>query len=529
MADAPTLWLPRSQMTRKAHQEEGSAFRILPLNGFTRREDLQGAELKIQDHQLLLDMYYRHPTIFSAINKIVKVCTNTGYDFVPRGSRNDVNEEEYKRAEAFFKTQHDFIGELRRVYRDLLIFGDAYLYVVPDRRRRPVKLKRLAPWTIHINAAKNGKVNFYIQKDLTQPQISPVRFPPNQILHFKMDDPGSDLYGLSPLESLKEIVTTDFYMQKFNQQYFRNGASTGTIFNVKDASEEDLERARDVIREQYVGTENAFVPLVVGGDVEVHPGAFSHSDMAFLEGREFIIEEILSVLDVPPAKLGRMETANRSNSKEQDKSFRTEAVSPLQYNVESVVNDQFLRNVLGITDTLFKHSESDVRDAQEQMDLWKDAVQNGLLTINEVRAMMGYGPVEGGDIPYVSTPTGAMPVNLLPEYFRFPQVAPPLAGQPAQATPSEPPTDERTEVEVGLRPANKNLAIAQQWLTKARTDPRALRQAWSYVADEVSDAADKVVHDLEALLRKAQKVDDSDLSLAYIERAQGLFSLLPVS
>lgn len=536
----PVLLLPNGQPITKDHGgNEGRGLRILTTDNrmVLARSDLRGAEPKRWDHTLYLDMYYKHPSVFAAINKIVKTATNTGYDFVTRDSRTRANEEEVRRAKRFFDRQHDFIGELRRIYRDLLIFGDAYLYVVPDRKRRPVKLKRLAPWTIHIKAKRNGKVEYYVQKDIAYGiDEEPIIFQPHEILHFRLDDPGNDLYGLSPLEALKTTITTDLNMLNFQKKFFQNGASTGTFILVEEASDAELMRTRDWIRDEFVGGDNAYKPIIIGGKgIKIERGVASHEEMSFLAGREFLMKQILSVIDVPPAKAGHLETANRSNSKEQDKSFRTETISPLQYTVEAVINDQFMREILGCHDILFEHSESDVRDAQEQMDLWTDAVQNGLMSVNEVRNKMGFADVDGGDEPYVMTPTGAIPISRLDDAADAA-----IAHQNAKATPGvstpKPPKPRNPSADAtvtGLKPATKslsNLAVSVQgtaiWLERGRTDDAALRQAYAYAMDAMEATDDWLVAQTAHAIGKALKTDDHDLRLAYLDRAEGFVAQL---
>src|SRR5690606_14585092 len=140
----------------------------------------------------------------------------------------------------------------------------------------------------------------------------------------------------------------------------------------------------------YTGPQAAHKPIFLGGqNVSVAKSVATHNEMGFLEGRQFIITEILAVLNVPPSKIGLMENANRSNSKEQDKSFRSESISPLQNIVENVVNSQFIQPILGVMNTKFVHAEGDTRDAVELMDYYTKGVGWGIYNVNEVRAKMG--------------------------------------------------------------------------------------------------------------------------------------------
>lgn len=506
--NAPVLLRPNGMPLFKSSDGEGVALRIFgPSEGLSASAGtLRGAEPKTWDYRLYLDMYYNHPMVFSAINKIVKSCTNTGFDFVPSDSRVGANESEVARAKEFFDKQQNFMGELRRIYRDLLIFGDAFMYVVPDRRRRPVKLKRLAPWTMHVKVDKSGKVLLYAQRDPSNPRADPVFFAPKEIMHFKLDDPGNDLYGISPLESLKTTILTDLHMLNFQKQFFQNGASMGTFIIVEEGSDADLERIRAWIRDEYVGSSNAYKPVIISGKgVSITKGVASHEEMSFLAGRNFIIEEILSVLDVPPAKVGRMETANRSNSKEQDKTFRTESVSPLQNFVEDVLNADFVRGILDCQVTRWEHSEADVRDAQEQMELWQSGSNNGLLTINEVRNKMGYADIEGGDVAYIMTSIGATPVDRLNDP---PIIAAQMGGKGSSTTAATAAKQQRDHVETAYAFWKGNHSL----------------QSYAALHDAMEEDSCTVLDSLAKEVRRSIKTDDDDLRTVYRARADGIFA-----
>jgi HK97 family phage portal protein len=536
------IYLPNGQLVTKARDSDGKGravgltpWKELAWNG----RNAQGATAKKGNWKDYYGMYKRHPIVRAAIDKIAKTATNVGYDFVPRDSRAEPKPREIKVLQAFFDQQEDFIYELRRVYKDLLIYGDAYLYVIPDRKRRPVRLKRLSPKTIQIKAATNGKVEAYYQKDPDDITSNAVHFAPHEILHFRIDDPDNDLYGLSPLESLKDAVATDIYATMYNGAFFKNSAVTGTIIAVRNANPDEVERNRRWLEENYQGPGAAHKPLVIEGEsVDVKKSVASHMEMGFLEGRKFIIQEILAVLDVPPSKLGFLENANRSNSREQDKTFRTESVTPLQYIVESTLNDGFIRKILGVEHTIFKHSEADARDQLESMEIFTRAEAWGIMTPNEVRSRLGMAPVDGGDTPFIMTPTGAVPLDRMQLYFQIPKtnidkVPPhpddppegedqeggvgPLAGRRTNETQPEP---ETTEKFVTPPLAAQGLLMK---LSAALTNDNALRQAYSYAVDASESGDTRILHVVD-VLQKACRTDDTILRQGYIERAHETMS-----
>src|SRR5690606_4318772 len=353
---------PHTKKLDQGARGKSKSVGLSPWSNYTHPDDIIPKKGKWNQYY---SMYKKHSMVRAAIDKQAESATNVGYDFVPRDSRSRIRQGELKVLKEFFSKQRDFLYELRRIYKDLLIYGDAFLYIVPDRSRKPHSLKRLAPYTIAVRAAGNGEIIGYAQFDPQDRTNSKYTlFEPYEIIHFRIDDPDNDLYGLSPLESLEWAVSADIYAQRFNAAFFQNSGITGTIISVNGVDPDEIERNRKFLMEHYTGPDAAHKPIFLEGqNVTVEKAVETHHDMGFLEGRRFILMEILAVLDVPPTKVGIMESANRSNSKEQDKSFRSESVAPLQYIVESALNAQFVQPVLGVQNTIFVHSEGDTRDA----------------------------------------------------------------------------------------------------------------------------------------------------------------------
>lgn len=529
------ILLPNGTLARKSVDEgRGKITGLTPWREAAYGRGVNGAVTKKARWRDYYDMYRTHAIVRAAIEKIAKTATNVGYDFVPRDSRAEIKKRELKILKAFFDEQPDFIYELRRIYKDLLIYGDAYLYVVPDRRRRPKKLKRLHPKTIHIKMSINGDIEAFYQKDPDDISDNAVRFESHEILHFRIDDPDSDVYGLSPLESLQLAVGADLYAQRYNASFFMNSGITGTIIGVRNANPDEVQRNRKWLEENYTGPEAAHKPIIIEGEsIDIKKSVATHNEMGFLEGRRFIIQEILAVLDVPPAKVGIMESANRSNSKEQDKTFRTESVSPLQYIVESVINDQFVRKILGVQNTIFVHSEGDTRDAIEQMDYYTKGEAWGIFNINEIRAKLGMAPVEGGEINGIMSPTGFVPVDRLIAYFEPIQppagaadtAEDPLAGEdPPKPTPNQDVATASSREVAKTRGVDLTSPIlaAQGALVKlsyANPNDSALRQAYSYLNDARSLRDSRIDHAFQSI-RKALGTNDTILRQGYVERAQ---------
>lgn len=359
-------------------------------------------------------MYKQHPIVRATIDKIAKTCVAAGYQFMPRDPAEEKSDDSRIQTlyETFARSRANFL--LRQTYTDLLIYGDAYWWVTKSRLGAPYAFQRVAPSQVSIVVDKElGEVTSYIVRDA---QGQETQFESDEFLHFKFFDPDNDVYGLSILESLQSTVAQDLFAQTYNEAFFANSAQTGIVFNMKNASKEEVERNREFLKKEYTSAANAHKPLLLEGDVEVSKSVATPAEMQFIEGRKTLTQEILAAFDLPYTKLGgAFESANRSQSAENDKSFRSETIVPLQSIIEEVINEQLVYIVFGFDDILFAHKDVDTRDEQAQMDLYVKGLSQGIYNLNYVQKMLGLPIAEGGDEPFIETPLGIMPVKMLGE------------------------------------------------------------------------------------------------------------------
>lgn len=357
------------------------------------------------------EMFRQHPTIRAAVEKVAKVSVATGYSFQSDPPGEEVDEAKRKDLRMFFRKSN---GKqlLRLTYRDLYIFGDAYWWIERARNGKPLRAMRLHPAFVEIKT-RNGKVSSFKYSVGVNAEDAKT-YKPERILHFKLDDPSSDLYGLSLLDSLEGIVAVDLNAIKFNGKFFENSAQTGTVFSLKATDAGEIERNREYLEQNYVGTDNAHKPLLLEGDVTVQKSVSTPQEMQFIEGRRLLREEMLEVLDVPKEKLGITEDSNRSTSKEADNTFRQEAIQPLQGVVEEEVNNRLILEMFGWDDIVFAHNEVSQRDSLEMMKLLAESERMGVLSINEIRdRQFGLPGIEGGDKHFVQTAAGLIPLEFL--------------------------------------------------------------------------------------------------------------------
>jgi len=368
-------------------------------------------------YNIYYDMYRQHPTLRAAIEKVAKVTVQNGFLCVPSDNELALDKVKAKAIQKFLR-KSNAMQLIRLTAKDLGIYGEAYWWVQRARGNatngipngQPLMAKRLHPKYIDPKSADGINVTSY-SYSVTPDDVKATSYDPSCIIHFKLEDPDDDLHGLSLLFSLQRTVANDLFAMEYNGKFFENSAQTGIIFNMKNASQDEVDRNRAWLEENYIGASNAHRPLILEGDIDVQKSVAAMADMQFLEGRTFNRQEILSVLDVPGEKLQITGHSNRSTAKESDNTFRSESLVGWQSIIEEEINNRLILDMFGWDDTLFQLAQMSMRDLLDLTTMFTALLDKAVFNVNEIRGQFGYSNVKGGDVNSISASTGIIPLD----------------------------------------------------------------------------------------------------------------------
>ena len=125
-----------------------------------------------------------------------------------------------------------------------------------------------------------------------------------------------------------------------------------------------------------------------------------------LQWQEFLLRVIADAFDLPPFFLGVERDVNRSTAEEyNDMAFRQAIVPTARLLAEHLTRD-VIQKRLGWNDLELVFAELETQDPLEEAQIQQILLQNGVLTVNEVRRMRGLGDLEEP----ATGPGGASPV-----------------------------------------------------------------------------------------------------------------------
>jgi HK97 family phage portal protein len=223
------------------------------------------------------------------------------------------------------------------------------------------------------------------------------------ILHMALFNPLNDHYGMSPLEAAAASIDIHNASGAWNKALLDNSAcpSGALVYAAKDGqlSPEQFERLKGELEESFQGAKNAGRPLLLEGGLDWKAMAFSPKDMDFIAAKHVAAREAALALGVPPMLLGIPGDNTYSNYAEANRSFWRQTVLPLVNRTAKALSG-WLGGAFGDGSALELRPDLDAVEAlsTEREALWERVREADFLTINEKRAAVGYGEIDGGDV-----------------------------------------------------------------------------------------------------------------------------------
>jgi HK97 family phage portal protein len=305
--------------------------------------------------------------------------------------------------------REDRVGFLEAVVANLLIAGNAYVEAVTlDGAGEGAQgitvreLYALRPDRMRVVPGSDGWPQAYEYTVGAQT----VRFdqsatlPP--ILHLKLFHPLDDHYGLAPLEAAAVPVDTHNAAASWNKALLDNSArpSGALVYGGPDGSvltDNQFERLKRELEDTYQGARNAGRPLLLEGGLDWKAMSLSPKDMDFMEAKHSAAREIALAFGVPPMLLAIPGDNTYSNYQEANRVFWRQTVLPLADRIAGALSS-WLAPSFGPGLRLAVDTDAVDALAADRAALWERVNGSGFLTVNEKRAMVGFGPVEGGDV-----------------------------------------------------------------------------------------------------------------------------------
>lgn len=262
-----------------------------------------------------------------------------------------------------------------------------------------------------------------------------VEYPPDRIVDFSGYSAVDTRWGCSPLEALRNVLSEELAASAHRRFFWENSAQgEGFLVRPPEAgvwSPEARDRFRTSFQNANAGVKHAGKWIVLEDGIHPDGTAFSPKDSEFIAGREFALDTVATVYNIPLSVLSRKNTATFASMREFRKMLYVDTLGPWSARIEKTVAAQLIGD-FNDPDLFveFNIGEKLQGDFEETADALRSHVQVPDMSVNGSRKLRNeppFGDVDDEENPfnwparptaYTYGPPGAEqpePLQIVPE------------------------------------------------------------------------------------------------------------------
>ena len=222
------------------------------------------------------------------------------------------------------------------------------------------------------------------------------RFENDELIHIKDPHIRNNVWGESKIDILAKDIMLELLSRDYITDYLENyGLDPNGI--IQYGADIDDETWNDEIERLQLEADNVEKGLLILRGATYTSASRKNRDMEYQGLMKDIRDRILATYGVPPQRVSIIEVANlgsgsgESQNKQFKKTFKGKA---------KLFEDAYNRILgKGGFEEYFQYGEIDIEDKQREAQIDNIRLNNGSLTINEVRSKYELSPVSWGDQP----------------------------------------------------------------------------------------------------------------------------------
>lgn len=348
-----------------------------------------------------LEPYESDITVSAAVNHIIDAVSSCNWEIVPDDPFSGLNVDS---ATEFFKAKTwdvSFDELLRGITQDILHYDCGTIVIsFPEwcydenknliRTDIPVSLRARDGRSFIKQVDIYGDIIKYWQYSFLRQSQAPIEFTKDEIIYLQERPSTRSPYGISKLETVKNVADLMLATQKGHRAEQENNMSIGGVIqheNINDPAR--LKQLATLYNSKLSGESNKSKWVVVGSGVSVNPINASISDNTWIDGSRYYQEAILAIFKVPKSILGMTTDVNRSTSETQNDHFKTNGVATVLSLIEGILTREIVKKYFD-SGLSFKFTrEIDLKDQKIRAEIDTLNINSRIITSDEIRIRDG--------------------------------------------------------------------------------------------------------------------------------------------
>jgi HK97 family phage portal protein len=316
--------------------------------------------------------------------------------------------------------------------------GNAYALIERDTYMKPLSIRFLEPGEcqpIYVNMGRQRYLYYNVFGEIVDKR---------DIIHIRCLGTNG-IEGKSPIELFANGIGLSLAAEEFGGRFFGQGAGgmgvleTGKLFKDQGA----VDRLRKQFIERQTGLQNAHKPLILEDGMTYKQVTIPPNHAQFIETRNFQVEDIARMYNVPQHKIGKLDRSTNNNIEHQSKEFITGTILPWTVRI----GQEFKRKLIAEAEKPSKEVVWDYDfllrgDSVAQAAQTQALFNTGSITQNEIRRRNNLNRLAGLDDTFVQMNMQ----RVLPGSHMG-------APDPASTTENTPPAADKTKPTADTKPS----------------------------------------------------------------------------
>ena len=304
---------------------------------------------------------------------------------------------------------------VEQALEDALVGGFGAIEMeLTDDAERPFALWPVDGATIQVNVNWDGSREMprYSQSTYAVGPGARIALRDDELMYIRVNSRSHTPFGLGPLEVAFETMNNFIAAQRYAGRLASNSVVQYAIW-MNETTPEHHERMLAWWQDEIEGTGR--VPMLTCQEKpEVLKFSGGTDAELRLQWQSMLIRMVGNAFGVPPLMLGLESDVTRTTAVElADEAFRSTIAPMARLLAEHFTRDLFGKR-LGWTEFEFVFNELEARDEMQEVQIQTALLGAGVLTVNEVRAARGMGPLEGAMLAEAQQKAAAQKAHGIP-------------------------------------------------------------------------------------------------------------------
>lgn len=347
-------------------------------------------------------MYLKQPAVRTVVDFIARNIAQLGLKLYERVDDNQRERAEDHPAAATMRRPYGLTPYDRWIFdfvADRLVYGNAYAikFRAPDNQRL---LLQIEPWRMNIVSYGREVDGYrvYNQDGTVYPNHDQAPISPENVLHWRTYNPDDRRVGLSPLETLRDLLAEDLASQTANTELLKSGLmKPGWVYSPVEAPmiSNEARQAAEIDLYNRLTRKDKRPPFLEEGR-ELRDMGVTPKDAEMLAGRRFTEEQVARLFGVPT---GALSLDPSGDLEEQRKQVYADVLPPYSKELSCVLDVGLLQVEYQDDDYYFEFdlNEKLRGDPQARFQAITSAVGRPWMLVDEARTRENLPQIDGGE------------------------------------------------------------------------------------------------------------------------------------